>query len=98
MNHFGCAMSLSKVVAAQGFCILDGGLATELEARGADLSGDLWSAKLLLRAPELVLATHKAFYEAGADIATSCSYQASYEAFERHAVRVFKSTGDDMIT
>eukprot|EP00953_Heterococcus_sp_UTEX-ZZ885_P029041 15455-Heterococcus_DN1.PRE.1 len=87
-------MSLSKVVAAQGFCILDGGLATELEARGADsLSGDLWSAKLLLHAPELVLATHKAFYEAGADIATSCSYQASYEAFERHAVRVLKSTG-----
>jgi len=30
-----------------GVVILDGGLATELERRGADLSGPLWSAKLL---------------------------------------------------
>jgi homocysteine S-methyltransferase len=83
-------MSLREVVAAQGFCVLDGGLATELEARGADLSGNLWSAKLLVDSPELVQATHKAFYEAGADIATSCSYQASYEAFERHGVRALQ--------
>ena len=31
--------------------ILDGGLATELAARGADLSGVLWSARLLLDDP-----------------------------------------------
>ena len=81
---------LSDVVDAQGFCTLDGGLATELEARGADLSGDLWSAKLLIHAPELIKAAHKAFFEAGADIATTCSYQASYEAFERQGVRALQ--------
>jgi homocysteine S-methyltransferase len=31
--------------------IADGGLATELEARGHDLSDDLWSARLLVDAP-----------------------------------------------
>ena len=31
----------------KGVLILDGGLATELENQGADLSGSLWSAKLL---------------------------------------------------
>jgi hypothetical protein len=36
----------------QGFVVLDGGLATELERRGADLSDPLWSAKQLLEGPE----------------------------------------------
>ena len=31
--------------------VLDGGLATELEARGYDLSDRLWSARLLLSDP-----------------------------------------------
>ena len=35
----------------QGFVIVDGGLATELEARGYDLGDALWSAKLLLEEP-----------------------------------------------
>ena len=32
--------------------IADGGLATELEARGHDLSDALWSARLLVDAPQ----------------------------------------------
>jgi homocysteine S-methyltransferase len=38
--------------------ILDGALATELERRGADLRDSLWSAKILLEAPELIRAVH----------------------------------------
>ena len=61
--------------------ISDGGLATELEARGHDLSDDLWSARLLFDAPDEIMAAHLAFYRAGAVIATTASYQASFEGF-----------------
>lgn len=61
--------------------ISDGGLATELEARGHDLSDDLWSARLLFDAPDEIVAAHRAFYEAGATIATTASYQASFDGF-----------------
>ncbi|WP_156658062.1 homocysteine S-methyltransferase [Mycobacterium kyorinense] len=59
----------------------DGGLATELEARGHDLSDPLWSARLLVDAPEEIRAVHLAFFRAGAMIATTASYQASFEGF-----------------
>jgi homocysteine S-methyltransferase len=57
----------------------DGGFATELEARGHDLSDALWSARLLVDAPQEVIAAHVAFFRAGAMIATTASYQASFE-------------------
>jgi homocysteine S-methyltransferase len=63
--------------------VLDGGLATELEAQGHDLSGVLWSARLLQQLPEAVTAAHRAFFEAGAQVAISASYQASFEGFEQ---------------
>jgi homocysteine S-methyltransferase len=62
--------------------ILDGGLATELEARGYDISGSLWSAHLLRTAPEAIEQLHYDFYAAGADCAITASYQASYEGFD----------------
>src|ERR1700751_1641086 len=61
--------------------IADGGLATELEARGHDLSDALWSARLLVDAPQEITAVHTAFFRAGAMIATTASYQASFDAF-----------------
>jgi homocysteine S-methyltransferase len=61
--------------------IADGGLATELEARGHDLSDALWSARLLVDAPQEITAVHMAFFRAGAMIATTASYQASFDAF-----------------
>lgn len=57
--------------------VADGGLATELEAQGNDLSDSLWSARLLADAPEQILDAHLAFFRAWAVIATSASYQAS---------------------
>jgi len=61
--------------------VSDGGLATELEARGHDLSDSLWSARLLMDAPEEITAAHLAFFRAGAVIATTASYQASFGGF-----------------
>ena len=64
-----------------GPAILDGGLSNVLEGFGCDLNDDLWSARLLATNPELIVNAHLAFLEAGADIITSSSYQASEEAF-----------------
>lgn len=63
--------------------MLDGGLSTELEHRGYDLSSSLWSARLLLDDPGAVLAVHRAFLQAGAQVLTTASYQASLEGFAR---------------
>lgn len=57
--------------------LLDGGLSTALEQRGHDLSSELWTARLLLEQPAEVAAVHEAYYRAGADVATTASYQAS---------------------
>jgi homocysteine S-methyltransferase len=66
--------------------ISDGGLATELEARGHDLSDDLWSARLLLDSPLEIAAVHAAFFRAGAAFATTASYQASFDGFAERGI------------
>jgi S-methylmethionine-dependent homocysteine/selenocysteine methylase len=69
-----------------GRLVLDGGLATELEARGYDLSGELWSAGLLAAEPAAIVDVHLAYYRAGARVATTASYQASVDGFARAGV------------
>ena len=61
--------------------VLDGGLATELERRGHDVSSSLWSARLLQTAPEAIEQLHYDYFAAGARCAITASYQASYEGF-----------------
>ena len=76
-------MSTSLAAAlADGPVVLDGGLATELERRGADVGGALWSARLLHDDPDAVVAAHRAFFAAGARVATTASYQASDRGFQ----------------
>jgi homocysteine S-methyltransferase len=75
---------LSKV--SDQLVILDGGLSNALEDRGHDLSDALWSARLLRDAPSEIAAVHRAYYEAGAMVATTASYQASVAGFERAGV------------
>ena len=72
--------SLARAL-ADGVVVLDGGLATALEARGHDLSCELWSARLLLDRPDAVVAAHREFFAAGAQVATTASYQVSFPGF-----------------
>jgi homocysteine S-methyltransferase len=65
----------------QGVVVLDGGLATALEAHGQDLDDPLWSARVLLDAPEAVRAVHRDYLEAGADCIATVTYQATFEGF-----------------
>ncbi|MEO8229563.1 MAG: homocysteine S-methyltransferase [Chloroflexota bacterium] len=77
---------------ARDVIILDGGLATELERRGNDLSDPLWSARLLIEAPGEIVAAHLAYFRAGARVATSASYQASFEGFGARGMDRLKAT------
>ncbi len=79
----------------EGPVVLDGGLATELEAQGADLSSDLWSARLLADDPGAIAAAHAGFFAAGAQVATTASYQASLDGFAR--VGVGRSEAEGLI-
>jgi len=60
-----------------GLVVIDGGLSTALEESGADLSGSLWTARLLGEEPERIADAHRAYYRAGARVATTASYQCS---------------------
>ncbi len=62
-----------------GPIVLDGGLSTALEQQGADLGGALWTARLLADEPARLAAAHRSFFDAGARVATTASYQASVE-------------------
>ena len=68
-------------MASSPYRVIDGGLATELARRGFDLSDHLWSARLLVDAPEAIGHVHEEYFRAGADVAITASYQASYEGF-----------------
>ncbi len=70
---------IERLISEKGYVLLDGALATELERHGADLDDPLWSAKLLLEAPEAIQAVNVDYLQAGADIATTATYQATYE-------------------
>lgn len=74
---------LDAFLASQPIMVLDGALATELERRGADLVDPLWSAKYLVEQPELIRRVHREYFNAGADVATTATYQATFEGFAR---------------
>lgn len=75
-----------------GVIIVDGGLATELEARGCDISGSLWSARVLQDRPEAIEQLHYDYYAAGASVAITASYQASYEGFAAAGIDAGETT------
>ncbi|MGW0707082.1 homocysteine S-methyltransferase [Streptomyces sp. NPDC002643] len=77
---------------ASGVFVLDGGMSNQLEAAGHDLSDELWSARLLAEHPEAITEAHLAYYEAGAHVAITSSYQATYEGFARRGIKRAKAT------
>lgn len=99
---------LTPFIEQQKSLILDGGLATELEARGFDLDDSLWSARLLAEVPEAIKAVHRDYLAAGADCIIAASYQATILGFcgkgyseeeakslIRGAIRIAREARDD---
>lgn len=68
---------------ASNVLVLDGGLATLLESHGHKLNDSLWSARLLRDDPAAIVEAHSEFFNAGADIATTASYQAAFSGFRK---------------
>src|ERR1700678_3268306 len=66
-----------------GLHVLDGAMATELERKGFDLSGPLWSAHVLESSPDAIAEVHRDYLEAGADCLLTASYQVSAEGFQK---------------
>ncbi len=78
--------SFSAALASGAPLVLDGGMSNQLGSAGHDLSDELWSARLLVEQPEAIVDAHLAYYEAGADVAITSSYQATFEGFAKRGV------------
>ncbi len=63
--------------------LLDGGLATQLEAQGCDIGNELWSASLLSDDPDAIVAAHRAYLSAGAECLATATYQASRDGYAK---------------
>ncbi|MGK3954927.1 homocysteine S-methyltransferase [Arthrobacter sp. R4] len=78
--------TLSQLFDAGAYLTADGALATELEARGCSLDDPLWSAKVLFEQPQLIRDVHRDYFEAGANVATTASYQATPLGFSQRGL------------
>ncbi|WP_329199114.1 MULTISPECIES: homocysteine S-methyltransferase [unclassified Streptomyces] len=67
---------------AERVVLLDGGLSNQLTAQGCDLSGGLWTGRVLAERPDQVEAAHTAYARAGAEVLITASYQIGYRAPE----------------
>ncbi|MEU6006129.1 homocysteine S-methyltransferase [Streptomyces sp. NPDC047453] len=76
-----------------GAVVLDGGMSNQLESAGYDLSDELWSARLLAERPEAVTQAHLAYFEAGASVAITASYQATFEGFAQRGIGPERAAG-----
>lgn len=61
-------------------------MSNQLESAGHDLSDELWSARLLAERPEAITQAHLAYFEAGADVAITSSYQATFQGFAKRGI------------
>lgn len=78
-DRYDSSVHPDPFAAIPGTVVLDGGLASELELRGADLRDALWSARVLVEDPSLITDVHRSYVDAGADVLISASYQASFD-------------------
>lgn len=83
-NQGQSRLKVSNLIAQGMPIILDGALATYLETLGANISGALWSAEILIANPSLIKKTHLDYYRAGANVAITASYQASLDGLVKH--------------
>ncbi len=61
--------------------ILDGGTGTDIQRRGAPMSGETWCAEVNLTHPDIVRAVHEDYIRAGADIITANTFATSALSF-----------------
>lgn len=75
------SQALLRALLREQVLVLDGGLSTQLQRRGQDISGPLWTAQALLDDPAAVAGAHADFAAAGAHVVITASYQVSRAGF-----------------
>ncbi|HBO91234.1 MAG TPA: homocysteine S-methyltransferase family protein, partial [Acidobacteria bacterium] len=69
--------SLLSKIQSGGLAILDSGVSTELERRGQKMHDEAWSARVGIDSFDVLVSTHQAYIDAGADVITVNSYASS---------------------
>ena len=68
---------IARKLAAGGTIILDGGTGTDIQRRGAPMSGETWCAEVNLTHPGIVRAVHEDYIGAGAEVITANTFASS---------------------
>ena len=76
--------TIQDVLEKNKIMVIDGSMATALEALGANTNSSLWTAAALAEQPELVKQVHLDYFRAGADCGITCSYQATIPGLMAH--------------
>jgi len=77
---------LLGLIARTGGVVIDGAMSTPLERMGCNLNNRLWSASVLMQAPEKIRQVHRDYFEAGANVAITASYQATEAGFAQAGI------------
>jgi S-methylmethionine-dependent homocysteine/selenocysteine methylase len=75
--------SLSELLNKRKLILMDCAMGTELQRRGVDISGPLWSARANIYKPDVVRHIHMDNIDTGADIITTNTFRTQARTFER---------------
>lgn len=77
---------LADSIRKTGSVVIDGAMSTALEKAGCDLNDKLWSARVLIEEPDKIRQVHDDYFEAGANVAITASYQATEAGFAERGI------------
>ncbi|MBI3672050.1 MAG: homocysteine S-methyltransferase family protein [Rhizobiales bacterium] len=83
---------IARKLASGDIIILDGGTGTDIQRRGAPMSGETWCAEVNHTRPEIVQAVHEDYIGAGAEIVTANTFATSALLFDA------LGRNDDLVT
>ena len=99
---------MSLIEQAKKGIVLDGAMSDELERQGVQTNNKLWTATALIDQLDKVYQAHMDYFNAGAELIITDTYQANVQAFEkagyskteaeqfiRNAVKIAKKARDD---
>lgn len=78
--------------------VIDGGLATQLEAQGCDINNPMWSASMIQTDPLQIVDAHRVYLDAGAQIIISASYQTTDPELVAGAAHLAMRARDEFVT
>ena len=84
---------LANLIRQSGSVVIDGAMSTALEKAGCDLNDKLWSARVLIEEPDKIRQVHADYFEAGANVAITASYQATEAGFKERGIVSQKAYG-----